>query len=140
MTDRPTTTRGSDTKTPRPDQETGAADAKRVRLPGARIGVASGLVAILCCVGPAALALLGLVGGATAYTLATDLYTDWGWWFRGAGALVAAGLIWVALRRRDACHIGGLKGSWRSLAVIVVVGGATYGVMYALTTALGSLV
>lgn len=115
-------------------------DEDRLRLPATRIGLLSGLVAILCCVGPAALALLGLIGGATAYTLATDLYTEWGWWFRAAGLLVAAALVWIALRRRDACHADGVRRSWRSLAVIVVVGGLTYGILYALTTWLGTLV
>ncbi|MBW3665800.1 MAG: hypothetical protein KY469_22155 [Actinobacteria bacterium] len=115
-------------------------DENRLRLPATRIGLASGLVAILCCVGPAALALVGLIGGATAYTLATDLYTEWGWWFRAAGLLVAAGLVWIALRRRDACHVDGVRRSGRSLMVILVVAGVTYGAMYALTTWLGTFV
>lgn len=113
-------------------------DEERVRLPATRIGLVSGLVAILCCVGPAALALIGLIGGATAYTVATDLYTQWGWWFRAAGLLVAAVLVWVALRRRDSCHADGLRRSWRGLVVIVIVGALTYGALYALTTWLGT--
>lgn len=115
-------------------------DKGQVHLPATRIGLVSGLVAILCCVGPAALALLGVIGGATAYTLATDLYVEWGWWFRAAGLLVAGVLVWVALRRRDACHVDGVKRSWRSLVVILIVGVVTYGAMYALTTWLGTLV
>ncbi|MGH3441900.1 MAG: hypothetical protein ACRDUY_07630 [Nitriliruptorales bacterium] len=110
----------------------------RLRLPGVRIGVASGVAAILCCVGPAALALLGIISGATAFTLATDLYRDWAWGFRLLGLAVAAALVRWSLRRRDSCDADGFKRSWRSLAVIAVVGAVSYGVLYAVTTWLGT--
>lgn len=130
------------TTVPEPSRTQHAADRpaadREDRLPAARIGFVSGLVGILCCVGPAALALLGLMSGSTAFVLATDLYTDWGWWFRGAGLLVAGVLIWFALRRRDACDIDGVRRSWRSLVVIALVGVATYAVLYGVTTWLGT--
>ncbi len=107
-------------------------------IPTLRIGVVSGLVAILCCVGPAALALVGVISGATAYALATELYANWAWGFRLAGIAVAAGLMWWALRRRDACNLDGLRRSWRSLVLIAVVGSVTYVALYAFTTWLGT--
>ncbi len=107
-------------------------------LPTLRIGVVSGLVAILCCVGPAALALIGLISGATAYAVATELYANWAWGFRLAGIAVAAGLVWWALRRRRACSLAGLRRSWRSLLLIAVVGSVTYVALYAFTTWLGT--
>ncbi|MDP8929433.1 MAG: hypothetical protein M3O70_12915 [Actinomycetota bacterium] len=108
------------------------------RLPTLRIGAISGLVAILCCVGPTTLALLGVISGATAYAVATELYADWAWGFRLAGIAVAAGLVWWALRRRDACNLDGLRRSWRSLVLIAVVGSVTYVALYAFTTWLGT--
>ncbi|HEY9524415.1 MAG TPA: hypothetical protein VIR33_14340 [Thermopolyspora sp.] len=39
-----------------------------------RVGVAGGLVGMLCCLGPTALALIGVVGAGTAYAWASTLY------------------------------------------------------------------
>lgn len=108
-------------------------------LPALRIGVVSGLVAILCCVGPAALALVGVISGATAYAVATELYANWAWGFRLAGIAVAVGLVWWALRRRDACSLAALRRSWRSFLLVPVAGIVTYIALYALTTWLGTL-
>lgn len=108
-------------------------------LPALRIGVASGVVAILCCAGPAALALVGVISGASAYAVATDLYANWAWGFRLAGITVAAGLVWWALRRRNACNMHGLRRSWRNLVVLAAAGVMTYAGLYALTTWLGTL-
>lgn len=44
------------------------------RLPVWRIGITGGLVGILCCVGPTALALFGIVSAGTAFVWANDLY------------------------------------------------------------------
>lgn len=108
-------------------------------LPALRIGVVSGLVAILCCVGPAALALVGVISGATAYAVATELYANWAWGFRLAGMAVAVGLLWWALRRRDACNLAALRRSRRSFILVAVAGIVTYIALYALTTWLGTL-
>ncbi|HEX2028490.1 MAG TPA: hypothetical protein VHF25_10880 [Nitriliruptorales bacterium] len=91
----------------RPDRR--GRPAGRQRLPAARIGLLSGTVAILCCAGPTALALAGLMSGAAAYALATELYAGWAWWFRAAGLVVAAALSWWALRRRGICDVEGVK-------------------------------
>ncbi len=112
--------------------------SRRGGLPTLRIGVVSGLVAILCCVGPASLALVGVISGGTAYAVATELYANWAWGFRLAGIAVAAGLVWWALRRRDACNLDGLRRSCHSLLLVAVVGSVTYVALYAFTTWLGT--
>ena len=58
------------------------------RLPSWRIGLAGGLIGIMCCVGPTILALLGSVSAGTAFVWATDLYDNYAWWFRLAGLAV----------------------------------------------------
>jgi len=58
------------------------------RLPSRRIGLAGGLIGIMCCVGPTILALLGSVSAGTAFVWATDLYDNYAWWFRLAGLAV----------------------------------------------------
>ena len=109
------------------------------RLPVWRMGLAGGLVAILCCVGPTVLALLGIVSAATAFAWATDLYDNYAWWFRLGGLAVLVLLVWWSLRRRDQCSVAGLRRwRWRLLGVLTVAVG-TYVALYALTTWLGTL-
>lgn len=120
------------TSTP-PDQR------RRVgKLPVWRVGLAGGVVGILCCVGPTVLALLGVVSAATAFTWATDLYGGYAWWFRLAGLAVLAGLLWIALRRRQMCSVAGMRrAKWRLLAVAAIAVG-TYAALYGVTTWLGT--
>ncbi len=123
-----------------PDQRTserGGSDT--ARLPMWRIGLTGGLVGILCCVGPAMLALLGVVGAGTAFAWATDLYGNYAWWFRLAGLAVMALLVWIALRRRDHCDLAGVRRWRRRLAGTLLIAVATYVGLYALTTWLGTL-
>ncbi len=108
-------------------------------LPAFRIGLAGGLVGILCCVGPTVLAAIGVLSATAAYDLSYDLYGNYAWWFRGAGLLVAAGLVWYALRRRDRCTLDGVRSVRRNLFTIVIVGVVTYGFLYWFTTWLGNL-
>ncbi|MFR9749714.1 hypothetical protein ACL02S_01615 [Nocardia sp. 004] len=108
------------------------------RLPVWRIGIASGVTGIACCVGPTVLALLGVVSGATALAWANNLYDNYTWWFRLTGAAVLIGLVLWSLRRRDQCSIAGVRTvKWR-LAAAVVIAVGTYLVLYAVTTWLGN--
>lgn len=103
-----------------------------------RIGVLGGLPGILCCVGPTVLALLGVIGAGTAFVWANDLYDDYKWWFRLAGLVVMAAMVWWSLRRRQMCTLQGLRDVRSRLLLIVVVAVGTYVALYALTTWLGT--
>lgn len=107
-------------------------------LPVWRVGLAGGVVGILCCVGPVVLALLGVVGAGTAFVWATDLYDGYAWWFRAAGLLVMAVLVYVALRRRDQCSLRGVAAVRTRLLFMLAVAVVTYASLYALTTWLGA--
>ncbi|ETA66284.1 hypothetical protein [Haloechinothrix halophila] len=110
----------------------------RDRLPMWRIGVTSGLVGILCCVGPTALALLGIVGAGTAFAWATTLYGEYAWWFRLAGLAVLVLLVWWNLRKRNQCSVAGVK-RWRvRLVGMLAIAVATYALLYGVTTWLGT--
>lgn len=118
----------------------GSADTGRlVGLPWWRVGIAGGLVGILCCVGPSVLALFGVISGETALAWGTDLYDGYAWWFRGAGLLVLVGLVWWTLRRRAACSVRGLRAQRVRILAALGVAVATYAALYALTTCLGTL-
>lgn len=119
-------------------EEAGTTTARRGGLPMWRTGIAGGLVGILCCVGPTALALLGVVGAGTAFAWATTLYDDYAWWFRLAGLAVLIALVWFNLRRRNQCSVAGMR-RWRwRLAGVAAIAVATYAFLYALTTWLGT--
>lgn len=110
----------------------------RERLPMWRVGIAGGLVGILCCVGPTVLALLGLVSAGTAYAWATDLYDNYAWWFRLGGLAVLVLLVWWSLRRRDQCTVAGVR-RWRwRLAGVLSIAVVTYAALYGLTNWLGT--
>lgn len=108
------------------------------RLPAVRIGLAGGLVGMLCCVGPTVLALIGVVGAGTALSWADDLYGGYAWWFRLGGLAVMAGLVVWALRRRRSCSLGGVRAARWKLALMVGVGVLSYGVFYGLTAWAGT--
>lgn len=107
-------------------------------LPVWRIGIAGGLVGILCCVGPTVLALVGMISAGTAFAWATDLYAGYAWWFRLAGLATLSGLVWLALRRRRQCSAVGAWRLRRRLGGVLAVGVATYAALYAITTWLGT--
>lgn len=107
-------------------------------LPSVRMGILAGTTALLCCVGPTLLALLGLVSAGTAFVWANDLYDGYAWWFRLGGLAVLSLLVVVALRRRDQCNLGGVRRHWGRLALASGVAVATYLLLYAVTTWLGT--
>lgn len=109
------------------------------RLPALRVGVAGGVVGMLCCLGPTVLAVFGVVGAGTAYAWAERLYGGYAWWFRLAGLAALLLLLAVALRRRGACSVRGSRDHRWQIAVTAVAAVATYGVLYAVTTWLGTL-
>ena len=101
-------------------------------------GIAAGLIAIGCCAGPTAAALLGIISASSAISLANNLYGHWEWAFLLAGTLTAAAVILTSRRRARFCSLA--PGRHRRFILLVAVSGlATYGVLYAATTALGHL-
>ncbi len=104
---------------------------------GLLVGLASGLVAITCCVSPVVLALLGVATAAEAVTLGDTLYYTYGWYFRAAGLAVAALAVILFLRGRGVCNVRGAFQYRRMLIVLVASGAATYAALFWFTKYLG---
>ncbi|MCI0438151.1 MAG: hypothetical protein L0177_03360 [Chloroflexi bacterium] len=104
---------------------------------GIAYGLISGLAAIACCVSPVVLALIGVATAAEAVTLGDTLYYGYGWWFRGAGFLIAGCAIYLHLRRRRSCSLRGAYHHRRLLAILFGAGLATYAGLFWFTKYLG---
>ena len=104
---------------------------------GVLIGLVSGLAGIMCCVSPVVVVLLGIATAAQGVTLGDTLYYDYGWYFRGAGALVAVTAVVLHLRRRGACSIEGALRYRRMLAVLAAAAVTTYVALFWSTRYLG---
>ena len=101
------------------------------------MGVASGLVAITCCVSPVVLVLLGIATAAEAVTLGDTLYYGYGWYFRAAGLCVAALAVVLFLRGRGVCNVRGAYRYRRMLIVLAASAVATYAGLFWFTKYLG---
>ena len=104
---------------------------------GLLMGMASGLVAITCCVSPVVLVLLGVATAAEAVTLGDTLYYEYGWYFRAAGLGVATLAVVLFLRGRGACSVRGAYRYRRMLIVLMASAVATYAGLFWFTKYLG---
>lgn len=103
------------------------------------IGVGAGVTAILCCVSPVVLFLLGVSTAAEAISLGDRLYYGYTWYFRGVGLVVAIVAILIYLRRRRSCTLRGAGANWRTLLGIGLVMVVTYVALYTATGYLATL-
>ena len=117
--------------------ETAPEPAEKSLRRGILLGLTSGLAAITCCVSPVVLVLLGVATAAEAVTLGDTLYYDYGWYFRAAGFGIAALAVYLFLRGRGVCNVGGAYQYRRMLIVLVVSGAATYAGLFWFTKYLG---
>ena len=104
---------------------------------GLGMGLLAGVTAIMCCVSPVLLVLLGVLTAVEAISLGETLYYEYGWYFRGAGLLVAALAVLIYLRRRNSCSVGGARRHWIALATLPVTAVITYVALFWLTKYLG---
>ena len=118
-------------------ENTAPEPANRSMRRGILLGLASGLVAITCCVSPVVLVLLGVATAAEAVTLGDTLYYTYGWYFRAAGLVIAALAVILFLRGRGVCNVRGAYQYRRMLIVLVASGAVTYAGLFWFTKYLG---
>ena len=113
------------------------ADQERSLRAGVLIGLVSGLTGIMCCVSPVIAVLIGIASAAQAVTLGDTLYYSYGWYFRGAGLIVAAIAVVLYLRQRNACSLDGAYRYRLLLLALLVTALATYAALFWFTKWLG---
>ncbi len=118
---------------------TEAAADRPVQVGALWIGIGAGAGAILCCVSPVVLFLLGLATATEAISLGDRLYYGYAWYFRGAGLAVAALATVLYLWRRRSCSVAGARRHWRTLLGIGLSMLLTYAALYAATSYLAVL-
>ena len=101
---------------------------------GLKLGLLAGLVGIVCCVSPVVMVLLGLASVSFAISLGNTLYYQYGWYFRGAALVLAAGGVIGILRGRNACTLRSARAQWRLLLTVIVAMVAVYVSLYWLTS------
>jgi hypothetical protein len=78
---------------------------------GLKIAASAGLAGMICCVAPAVLFAVGLMGGIYAISFADFFYAPDGsaglgaWLLRGLALLVGVGGVWLYHRRQNQCSI-----------------------------------
>lgn len=101
------------------------------------MGLLAGVTAIMCCVSPVLLVLLGVLTAVEANSPGGTLYYEYGWYFRGAGLLVAALAVLIYLRGRNSCSPGGARRHWIALATLPATAVITHVALFRLTKHLG---
>lgn len=61
------------------------------------IGIISGLVGMLCCVGLIILVLVGIISVVMVFVWVNDFYDNYVWWFCVSGFVVFVILVWWVL-------------------------------------------
>ncbi len=93
---------------------------------GLKVAASAGLAGMICCVAPAVLFALGLMGGIYAISFADFFYAPDGsaglgaWLLRGVAALVGLAGTWLYYRRQNQCSIDPAR-KRKNLALLVLL-------------------
>lgn len=93
---------------------------------GLKVAASAGLAGMICCVAPAVLFALGLMGGIYAISFADFFYAPDGsaglgaWILRGVAALVGLAGTWLYYRRQNQCAIDPAR-KRKNLALLIVL-------------------
>lgn len=104
---------------------------------GFKVAASVGVAGMICCVAPAVLFALGLMGGIYAISFADLFYAPDGsaglgaWILRGVAVLVGIGGTWLYSRRQNQCSVDPAR-KRRNLALLVLLV-ATLGTGFYLT-------
>lgn len=104
-----------------------------------KIGFGAGTIALLCCVSPIVLVLLGLSTVSGAIALGYNLYDNYKVYFVGASLIFLTAALYLHFRKNKICTIEGVKTHKNIIIVAVIVMVLTYIFWYYFTTWLAGL-
>jgi len=104
-----------------------------------KIGLFAGSIAILCCVSPVFLVLLGLSSVTAAIALGNLLFYEYKFYFIGASLIFLIAALYVYFKKEKICTLKGLKKNYNLIIIALFVATLTYIFWYYFTTWLASL-
>ena len=106
---------------------------------GIKIGVASGIISLLCCVSPIFLVLLGLSSITGAIALGNFMFDNYKTYFISASILFFVGATIFKLKRKNQCSVSGIRKNQNMIITSAIIFVITYIFLYYFTTMLGML-
>ena len=102
------------------------------------IGAIGGTIALLCCISPIILVLLGLSTVTAAIALGNNLFNNYKIYFIGASILFMGGAIAYKLKQKNQCSISGVRKNINMILLVFIIGVVVYIFWYIFTTWLGN--
>lgn len=103
------------------------------------IGLITGTVALLCCISPVILVLLGLSTVTAAVALGNNLFNNYKLYFIGASLLFMSSAVTFYLKKKNQCSISGVRKNINKILLTLIVAVVVYILWYLLTTWLGNI-
>ena len=104
-----------------------------------KIGVGAGFVALLCCVSPIVLVLLGLTTVSGAIALGYNLYDNYKIYFVTASLIFLTAALYIHFKRKKICTLQGVRNNKNIIIVALFFMILTYIFLYYFTTWLANL-
>ena len=104
-----------------------------------KIGIISGTIALLCCISPVILVLLGLSSVTAAIALGNNLFNNYKLYFIGASAVFLVGAILYKLKKQNQCSLSGARKNLNKILLTLIIGVVVYIIWYVFTSWLAKL-
>ena len=99
-----------------------------------RFGSIAGTLALMCCISPVVMVLLGLSTTTAAIALGDLLYTEYTWFFMSASALFLGAAFWAYLIRQQQCSLSGLRRHLNTVLLTLVITVVVYSFWFLFTS------
>jgi len=104
-----------------------------------KIGLGAGTIALLCCVSPIVLVLLGLTSVSGAIALGYFLFDNFKIYFVGVSLIFLITALYIHFKKRKICTLQGVRNNKNIIIVAVFIMLLTYIFWYYFTTWLAGL-
>jgi hypothetical protein len=102
------------------------------------IGAIGGTIALLCCISPVVLVLLGLSSVTAAIALGNNLFYNYKVYFITASVLFMILAIFFLLKKKNQCSLSGVRKNLNKILLTFILAVIVYILWYLFTTWLGN--